>query len=228
MRQFGGVSVTITDYLLNIDQNPIFSGVSTTVLQQFFSANTVKRKDFLPEELIHSSQSGEIRIGIVLQGSARVHAANNDRSLLRTMQRGNMFGIANLYAKEEPFPSMIIAAEPCQVLFLDSDAFCQLIEHDPTALRNYLAFQSKKIVYLNRKIMTFTAGSAEKKLALFLLENEVDGAVRLPCSMSRLSELLCIGRASLYRALDHLEERNLIQKQEKSLQILNRSALAEI
>ncbi len=220
--------MTIKDFLADTDRNPIFTGVSEAVLNHFFSEDTVTVVEYQTDEIIHSSQSGEIRVGILLHGSARVHTANTDRSLLRTMQRGNMFGIANLYAKEEPFPSMIVAAEPCRVLFLDCEAFKSLVEQDSTALRNYLAFQSKKIVYLNRKIMTFTAGSAEKKLALFLLENEVDGTVRLPCSMSRLAQLLCIGRASLYRAMDHLEEHGLIEKKEKALHILDRFALAEI
>ena len=209
-------------------QNPIFLDVAEDVMERFFSEDSVKETEFLPDEIIHSSHSGEIRIGILLSGTARVHTATAEQSLLRTMQSGNMFGIANLYAEEEPFPSMIVAAERCRVLFLDCDAFKRLIDQDATARHNYLAFQSKKIVYLNRKIMTFTAGSAEKKLALFLLENEVDGVVTPPVSMSRLSELLCMGRASLYRATDQLAERGLIEKQEKKLLLLDIDALKQL
>lgn len=218
----------ITEILPGIDQNPIFKGVSHSALNRYLAKDSIMTKAYEAGTTVHSSESGAIRIGIVLSGSARVYTANSERTLLRTMGKGNMFGIANLYAGEEPFPSVIEAAEPCRVLWIDCDAFRALIEENKTALRNYLAFQSRKIVYLNRKIMTFTAGSAEKKLALFLEENQVDGVVSLPCSMSRLAELLCMGRASLYRAIDRLEELGIIEKQEKILRILEHRALTEM
>lgn len=219
--------MTVRELFPDTERNPIFRGIPEEILNSYLNDKSMRIKHYASDEVVHSSQSGEIRIGLILGGSARVYTANTDKTLLRTMGRGAMFGIANLYAEEEPFPSTIVAAEPCQILFIDSATFRRLIEENATALRNYLFFQSKKIVYLNRKIMTFTAGSAEKKLAIFLLENEVDGTVAFPCSMSRLADMLSMGRASLYRALDHLGELGLIEKHEKTIIILNLPALSK-
>lgn len=83
-------------------------------------------------------------------------------------------------------------------------------------------------MYLNRKIMTFTAGSAERKLSVFLAENATDGVFTPTCSMSALANMLGIGRASLYRALDRLTDCGWIERRGKEIYVLDQDALAEL
>ena len=220
--------MTIYDIAPDIQKNPIFWNASLDNVNQYLSPDTWVVVERNIGELVYSSESKGIHVGILLQGTAKVHTGacgSNDPALLKTLFAGDTFGIANLYAEQEPFPSRIIAAGPCRVLFIDGAAFKQFIENDPNALKNYLSLQSQKIVYLNRKIMTYTAGSAEKKLAVFLLDHAVGSTVTLPCSMSELASLLGIGRASLYRAMDALTECGWIEKHEKSIQIMNQAAM---
>ena len=134
---------------------------------------------------------------------------------MRTIGVGAIFGIANLYAKELDFPTRISAKSVCNVLFIKKQALRELIENDKSTLKNFLAFQSNKIVYLNKKINAFTAGSAERRLALFLSDNAVNGVYSENVSMSALAEMLDIGRASLYRALDKLEAEGCIERSGK-------------
>ena len=139
-----------------------------------------------------------------------------------------MFGVANLYSEDQPFISMITANGNCQVLFIDANAFCDLIERDSVAMRSYLAFLSKKIIFLNKKISTLTAGSTEKKLAFFLAENQHDGTFSQHVSMLAIAETLNVGRASLYRALDTLEAHGLIHRDGKTIFIPDINALLNI
>lgn len=222
--------MTVYDIFPDIIRNPIFLNASPGIVNQYLDRTTFYTVNLSSGDLIYSSESKGIHVGIILQGSAKVHTGicgMTDPTLLKTLSVGDTFGIANLYAEQEPFPSRILAAERCKVLFIDGTAFKQFIEHDPVALRNYLTMQSQKIVYLNRKIMTYTAGCAEKKLAVFLLDHAVDSIVTLPCSMSELASLLGMGRASLYRALETLTQYGWIQKQEKSIQIVDKSAMEQ-
>ena len=87
---------------------------------------------------------------------------------------------------------------------------------------------SKKVVYLNRKISTLVAGSAEKKLVAYLLEIELDSVCSINVSMSALADMLNVGRASLYRAIDDLENRGLIKKNGKMIIISDYNALSSI
>lgn len=206
--------------------HPIFYGTDERTVERFFHAEAVRTQCFDSGTTVYSSEYGQGLVGFVLLGSAHVHAGGTKEPiLLRTVGVGDLFGIANLYAETEPFPTKIIACEHCETAFFSGEHFRKFIESDPTALRNFLTLQSKKIIYLNRKILTFTAGSAEKKLAVFLLDHAVNRQVIPPCSMSCLSDMLGMGRASLYRAIDRLEAEGWIERKEKSFVIRNPDAL---
>lgn len=220
--------MTIYDFHPRIEENPIFKNTDPSIVNRFLTESVMTVSAFAPNETAYSSCTSNVRVGILLEGVAQVytdHARAEERTLLRTMGPSDTFGIANLYAEDEPFPTRIVALTPCRILFIEAVAFQSFLENDPVALKNYLRLQSKKLVYLNRKIAIFTAGSAEKRLAVFLLDHEIDGVFTPPCSMSQLAELLGIGRASLYRAIDSLAGCGLIEKEGKRLLIRNKNDL---
>ncbi len=223
--------MTVYDIFPNLAAHPIFEGVNPKVLNRFFHESTMEIVAFPAGAVAYSSVNEGVRVGVLIEGSAQVQTGNTastEHALLKSMELGDMFGIANLYAEDEPFPCLIVAESACKILFLQGDAFKKVIESNPRALKNYLTFQSRKIVYLNKKILTFTAGSADKRLAVFLLENQRNGIFTPPCSMSELSDMLGIGRASLYRAIDSLAEGGLIEKQDKQLRIRDINALSRM
>ena len=163
-----------------------------------------------------------------MAGSAVVAtAASPDNTLLKMLKDHDVFGIANLYSNTESFPSVITAKSETTVILIDGNAFKMLIENDKDMLIAYLGLLSNKIVYLNKKISTFTAGSAEKKLCIFLAENERDGVFDQNVSMSSLSDMLSIGRASLYRALEALSYHGLIIRDGKKITIPDKYALLQ-
>lgn len=205
--------------LKNIKKHPIFADVSEEHIEKYFCEKNLKVRSFAQGETAYSSVEKRPQVAIILRGTARVYSkASNDEenALLRTLHSGDMFGIANLYAEDNPFPSKIVAASELEILFMDGEIFKEFIETDSTALKNYLAMQSRKIVYLNKKISTFTAGSAEKKLIMFMLDHLDKDVFTVPCSMTELSNMLGIGRASLYRAIDALTDDGTISKQSKN------------
>ena len=203
--------MTVYQYFPDIVHNPIFRGASEDSVNRTLTEDALTLATFSDHQLIYSSETSRLSVGILCSGCAHVHAGHGEEStLLNSLGQGDMFGIANLFDEDSPFPTRIVAAAETQVLFVEGDAFRRCILEDERILRNYLAFQSKKLMYLNRKIMTFTAGSAERRLLLFLLERQVCGEVLLPCSMSELAERLGIGRASLYRARDALVRDGLL------------------
>ncbi len=97
----------------------------------------------------------------------------------------------------------------------------QLFGQSRRAMANYLSFLTGRIFYLNRRIDAYTGGSAECRLAMYLLDNQQDGVppkVTLPFGMNKLAELLGIGRASLYRAMETLEKKGIAARKGNALQ----------
>lgn len=206
---------------------PIFSAASDAHADRCFADKDLCAIPFRAGEVIYSSANERPSVGVLLSGEAEVHTQGGEpRALLKTASAPALFGIANLYATDAAFPTVVRAKNDVCVLFFDGDAFRSFVENEPAVLQCYLRFLSQKIVYLNRKIATFTAGSAEHRLALFLLENHADGVLTLSHSMTDLAGLLGLGRASLYRAVDRLTELSLIEHRNGSFYLPDLASLA--
>ena len=218
--------MTLFEAFPSISENPLFKNADEKLLNEFFDDHSFELCDFEPQQIIRSPKSEGDSVGFIVSGVAAVSSdSGNERFTLRTLSVGDTFGISNLYSDDSPFPSVVSAKGKVTCLLIDRQAFKSYLERVPEALHSYLRTLNEKIVYLNRKITVFTAGSVEKKLAVFLFENHHGGIAELPCSMSALAETLGVGRASLYRAFDKLTELGLIERQDKQIIILSCDAL---
>ncbi len=210
------------DILQIFSDNCILGKADVKNIQRYLPDSALLLREFAGGDIIFSPDNQEKCVGILLSGTANVMPASGaDNAMLKILCVGEMFGIANLYSENLPFPSIITARTACKVLIIGGDAFTELIENDTNALRAYLSVLNNKIAYLNKKISTLTAPTTEKKLALYLAENECNGNL----SMSALADILGVGRASLYRAIDTLTDLGLIVKNGKQISIPDKIAL---
>lgn len=199
--------------------SPIFCGVDVASAIKTFERHGCYVADFEDGDIILSQAETSHKAGIFLTGEAIATTADNSKNaLLRFFKAGDFFGIANLFTNER-YVSAIGAKKRCRAFFFTEEAIRELLENDPTFLYNYLGFLSGRICYLNRKIRYLTAGSAERRLALYLTSFKTD-TIELEASLSSLSELLDIGRASLYRAFDTLVADGYIQKDGRTIRLL--------
>lgn len=207
-----------------IFRSPIFADVDTVQAVNIFEQSGCLAVDFEEGDLILSKSEATHKAGIFLLGEAVATTADDSKNaLLRFFKTGDFFGIANLFTNER-YVSSIRAKKRCRVFFFTEAAIRELLETDKRFLYNYLGFLSSRICYLNRKIRYLTAGSAERRLALYLSSFEKD-TIELDASLSSLSELLDIGRASLYRAFDVLIADGYIKKDGRTIQLLAPDAM---
>lgn len=220
--------MNLTEFYPDIKKHPIFKSSDIGEINKYITKADFDMHRYHAGDNIYSPRTAKTAVGLIIRGCATVSSRDEEKNvLLRTMGEGAMFGIANLYAENIEFPTRIVAKSACEVLFIKKEAIRNLIENDKNTLRSFLAFQSNKIVYLNKKINSFTAGGAERRLSLFLLDNAVDGVYSADVSMSALAEMLDIGRASLYRAFDALEAAGCIERKNKKTIIINQALISE-
>lgn len=206
----------------------LFKDADDENISKYISDERYSIRDFSAGEEIISHDLTNVPVGFILEGTATITSADGGKKvLLKTIGVGAVFGISTLYAAESPFPTNIKAKNSCKVLFIESSAVRELIENDKGAMIGFMRFLSDKVVYLNKKINSFTAGSAERRLSLFLAENETDGVYSSSVSISSLADMLDIGRASLYRAFDKLETEGFIEKHEKIIVIKNKKEMLD-
>jgi len=154
---------------------------------------------------------------VLWSGRARVFARSADpahAALLRTMESGAVFGVHCVFNADMPPQSSIVAEKPCQVLLIPSSCWEKILASHPQTMASYIRFLTQRIEFLNRKVQYLTAGSAERRLALYLLSQiPQDGvATRLTISAVSLADLLDLGRASLYRAMDKLTSDGFLER----------------
>ncbi len=210
--------MTISELSIFLKSLPLFSGVSTALLE-----NTLQSEHAHPLSLA----SGEIppphcneMLGVVLSGKLLILSADTTRSVvLRSVEKGEIFGAASLFCEARAPLSRLKAKSASQLLFLDRAAIHSLLRADPDFMDAYLRLLATRIEFLNGKIRSFTAGSTERRLALWLTAHENDGFVR-NTKLSTLADALDIGRASLYRALDKLEDEGLILRNGRDICLL--------
>jgi len=212
-------------YLL-MRKHSIFKNADSAKLAKYITASNVAICEFSSGSEICSPLTKHVPLGMIISGKACVYSANDEKKvLIKTITEGVVFGIATLYGEDSPFPTRISAATSCKVLFISPEAVRALIENDKRVMRAFMTILSKKIVYLNKKINSLTAGSAEKRLSVFLAENAIDNVYTQTTSASAIATMLDIGRASLYRAFDKLEAEGFIERLEKTVIIKDKEAM---
>ena len=179
-------------------------------------------------EVIFDQTHFERALGIVASGRIKAAKLKGEQSLpLRAFGPGEIFGAAALFGGED-YVTRLEAATDCCIVFLSQPLVQDLFAREGRVALNYIRFLSDRIRFLNAKIDSFTAGSAEERLARYLLTLPVqEDTVTLPCSLSELAKALDIGRASLYRALDAIEDAGIIGRAGHHITILSRDRLGE-
>ncbi len=196
--------------LNRVRSHPLFADVDEAVLRGLLTERLAELRSFAVGELLLQSPQA----GLILSGKASVTTPDAGRSvLLRYLGNLDLFGIANLFSTD-PFVSQIRAVKPTRCFLLSEAGVRRLLGENESFREHYIAFLGSRIRFLNRKIGYLTAGSAERRLAWYLSSLGA-GRVQLPISLSDLSELLAIGRASLYRALDRLESDGYLKRDGK-------------
>lgn len=154
-------------------------------------------------------------LGIILRG--RAEAVTREGTPLTFFRQGDSFGATALFGGTECI-SQIRAVSDCRVQFIPQEILERWFRSDPQIALNYIAFLSDKVRFLNGKIAIYTQDSAEQRLYRWLCANcGEDG--QIPVSMTQLAELLSIGRTSLYRALNTLEEKNLCTRKGRKWEV---------
>jgi CRP-like cAMP-binding protein len=207
-------------------QTTLFELVDVDVLKSAIAAEG-ELCTFVRGEIIFSNDSYKPAIGLLLSGKAKV---SKGRTIISTLEKGNLFGAVTLFADKQSYATEITAASLCKVLFLSRKLMSNLMRANSGIAENYIAYLSQRIYFLTDKIDAFTAGSAEMRLAGWLLNNRdksSNGSAHTTVNnFSLLARELDISRASLYRAFDFFIEKGVIRRDEKTVTLTDEKKLS--
>ena len=200
--------------------HPLFGRVDTALWRR-----TLAEADLLQVEKgaqVYSPKRFRRCLGVVLRGRVQVR---RESLLMSTLTTGDVFGAAALFTDSPDYPTTLTALTACQALLIPQEGIRRLIRECPPFAEDYAAYLSGRIQFLSQRLEAVSAGSAEGKLARYLLTSGADGALTL--SATQLCQRLGVGRATLYRAFEALERNGAIVREGKTIRILRPEALEE-
>ena len=204
---------------------PLFSGYDGEKLPSLLKRCGAQVKAFSSGDTVPTEEKGLGILGILLRGELSVRGEK--ASLLNRLSPGALFGVSH-FCGSAGADTKITCEKASEVLWIRQDAAEPLWE-DRVIRNNLLSFLTDRICFLNEKIASLTAGDAEEKLIHFLSKSADDkGIVTLKISYSDLANSLGIGRASLYRAMDILEEKSIIRREKKTIEIISPKSIGLI
>jgi len=210
---------------------PLFCGVPKEISEKLLSSHGCAARDFGRGEVVYDHENFKKALAVLLSGRLQVSkkTADGGELIMSALYPPSLFGAAALFNDSGTYASVITAKEDSRVLFLPRAPLLSAMKESPTFAENYIRYLSERIEFLNRRIMRLTAGTAEQRLAGFLLDNlpgETGAARSLP--MTDTAKALNMGRASLYRAMERLEKIGAIEKSKDGIIVKNKKILSEV
>ena len=205
-----------------LKKHPIFGSLEDKRLSEI--ASDVRCKTFTSFNGEEISSNG-LGLFMIISGSVLVfRKGNGPPVLLQRLEKGKVFGAASLFSEETEDVTILRAEGDASTFFLPIGLITELICENSDFALSYVTFLSEKIRFLNKRMSELSAPSVTQKLAAFLLRKE-NGIAQ---TKVKLASALGIGRASLYRALDELEETGLISVDGKNVTVIDPEGLSAI
>lgn len=207
----------------------LFQQVDEIVVERIVADQRCVRERFPKGAVIYDETHFRHCLGIILTGEVRVDKLTPEgkRMKMSVLLPGECFGAAAMFQERDRYATVLTAEKTAEILFLPEELILWAMHRNFTITENYIRYLSNRIWFLNEKISSLTAGSADQRLAMFLVEHcDADGV--LSTSMTDLSRQLNIGRASLYRALESLEEKGMIIRGTKTLVVKDKERLRQL
>ena len=197
----------------------LFKGLNESTCEKILLDYDFSVDEFLKGEVIFSPDKFQKKIGFIISGECRVERFREEGSsvFLNTLHRFDSFGIIAALSREGEYPTRIVASKSACVLFINGDDLISIIKSYPEVSMNVIEFLTSRISFLNKKIATFSGKSTVQKLSSYLLAKYQGEGKAVRISRTTLAAELGIGRASVYRDLELLQERGLIEIQQKEI-----------
>lgn len=192
---------------------PLFTGLSEEEQAALLDSAPAAVR-FEKGEPIYTAHRFERAVGLILKGRATVTRAS---AVLNRLGPGDLFGAAALYSEEEEYATRVTARTGCLIRFFPQELLEEWMKADFRIAENYIRFLSDRIRFLNRRIAAFTAGSANRRLLLYLRQQADQTGAIPPRSLTELARILDMSRTSLYRSMEELEAAGCLRRRGKSL-----------
>lgn len=210
-------------------QTFLFRNLPSSELEKLLCGNLPEERSFKRGELVYPLPEGDM-VGFLVEGKIEVRRERADGSivLLNVLKPKSSFGILSVYSAED-YPTKIYATKNSTLLFFTPEQIKYFVNNSLQISTNLVNFLANRISFLNKKIVTFSGSRVEERLAAYILcLRDFDSSDELSFSCQRAAEEINAGRASVYRAIENLQNLGLVTMSNKKIIINDLKGLERI
>ena len=215
------------DYLF-LSKTVLFRGISPEEVKGMMHCLQAVHRTYPRGAVIHHAGDVIHAVGMVLSGSVSIE--NDDiwgnRSILDRVSPGQIFAETYACLPGEPLMVNVVALEPTEVLFLNTEKMFTLCSNTCTfhskLVRNLLSISAQKSLNLSRRIMHTSAKSIRGRLLSYLsFQAAKHGSLEfeIPFNRQQLADYLGVDRSAMSNELSKMQRDGLL-KSERSRFIL--------
>ncbi len=205
--------------------SPLFRGLTPAEWDALAQSGQLRTKTFSRHEIIFHAGSRIHEVGVVLRGS--VHIENLDlwgtKTILSSVPAGQVFAETYAFCGDAMLVDAV-AAEDCEVLFVNAAAFSGgSSAGQDKLLHNLLAVSMRKNLSLSQRIFCTTPKTVRGRLlTYFSAQTAACGRLEfdIPFNRQQLADYLNLDRSALSKELCRMRDEGLLQF-EKNHFVLN-------
>lgn len=199
----------------------LFCGCCNESVERLCHGEGVEVCSFEASSVLQSAKAGFKGIGLMLSGTALVQRESpNGLMLMSKLQKGDAFGAATILNNCQSFAPQIVCKTAVTAVFINEQVWLGLLHSDFELMQNYLAYINSRLQFLNRRLDALSQNNTENRVLSFISSSQSGGVFETD-SYTEFALMLCVGRSSLYRALDALAEQGFIIREGKRITLLN-------
>lgn len=210
----------MTKYTSLLKRCPLFLGIGEAELPEMLECLGVRIVSVKKNAIIFSEGDPANIVGIVLVGNVQVVRDDyyGNRSIVATIEAGNLFAEAFACSDIPNLPVSIIASENSEIMLLDCRRILtpcsNVCEFHAKLINNLLRIVANKNLLLNQKIEVTSQRTTREKLMTFLLgqakKNGNDTFI-IPFDRQGLADYLGVERSAMSTELGKLCKEGLIE-----------------
>ena len=199
----------------------IFKDMSKTEIDEALKSLGARRISFHKEHIIVSSLVEDDLIGIILNGKASIitYDYSGNRDIIDSLEYDAVFGKHYSYINSDV---SIIAATPCEVLFLDYQLLASNSSKYDKLNYNINKLLTNKIYSLYEKIEILSKRSTREKLLSYfgnISKKRGKKTFNLPITYMELADYLSVDRSAMMREIKKLKDEKKISTEGKKITI---------
>ena len=204
-------------YAKQLTKTVLFDRVPEETIRAWLNRSSATVTEYEPGEYLFRTTDRSDRLCIILRGTADVSRVSEDGLMhMSTLKRNDLYGAASLFGGDTGYVTDIRCNERVRALIITEEEVLSLLTENQTVLKNYLRYLNGRIRFLNKRLDAFSKNTVAARLLTFFSAEAQDGVCSVK-NYTKLSETLCLSRATLYRALDALEAEGKIRREGKTI-----------